>query len=363
MTRPLPQIRVRSERTSPEEVFTLWRESITPYFHTTPTGKFDAQGKEPWFFSLIHAGDFILGDARLPSQKFTRSVKWGRRHDDADHILLQTFTKGCNSVSCGGRDYLLDQGVYAVNLGYETIGDSSEADLLTLVLPRHWVSMHLPKLAVARGRLFASGSEAERLFHSHMLFLRDALPRATQSDVSLYSGGLLALLGALLDAGDPTAKEARVPVLGSVQAYVEAHLGKRSLSAEMIMRHFAMAPATLFRLFEDLGGVGSYIQRRRLLACFRALSDPKLIHRRIPDVARGFGLSASEPLDALFREHFGMSPEEVREEARSRSGSVVTIMPSGAQWSDDIVETMHAWATTLGGPPSPRSGSFGALAE
>ena len=347
----LPQLAFSGKRHPADEVFTLWQQSIAPFFEITPSENLNDPAAQ-MSFAQIHAGGFILIDSQIPAQTLTRSARWLRRNDDADHILLQTFLYGNSRATCGGQQYLEeDQGVFAVNLGYESQGLCSRADVITLVLPRHWLSMYDPRLATLRGRVFEEGSVAEALFRNHMIGLRRHLPHARQRDIPRLSQSLLGLLGSLHASGEATTEEARPALLGSIQSYIEDNLASPLLTVQAIQRRYRLSRATLFRLFQELGGVAAYIQRRRLLACFRALSDPRLANRRVYDVALDYGLTNPSYLGTLFRAHFGMLPSEVRDLARGRPGGAGSTVPAAPLSAADAVETMQAWAKTLGATP------------
>ena len=75
-------------------------------------------------------------------QKFVRDSSWLRRNDDSDHIGLQVFISGREPFAeNGGSDFVLDNnGVHVVNLGYEVDAFCSDAEVLSIILPRDRVN-------------------------------------------------------------------------------------------------------------------------------------------------------------------------------------------------------------------------------
>ncbi len=331
-----------------EELFWHWRRSLVPLFDCVPLRDFDT-ASQPLASRQYHVGDFLFVDARFPGQRFLRDAAWNRRHDDADHVLLQVFLQGRNSGTNGGTDFVEEVGgVYAVNLGYETDAVSDGADTLSLVLPRHWLAEHLPTLRDARGPVFTKDGMAARLFTDFMLSMRRNLPHATIADAPLLTRSLVGMLGSLLAQQDATAAEARNGVFLALRQYIDEHLGDTELDADRLCARFRMSRATLFRLFKPNGGVRTYIQQRRLMACFRAISAPQHAGRRIYDLALDYGFANPSHLSTLFRRHFGMSPSEVREAAGHRHATDGATVQLREDATLPDVEVMRRWALELG---------------
>lgn len=342
----LPSVSLLPGTMPSEQLFWHWRRGIAPYFDSVPL----ADPRHPPLAPEIHlynAGGFLFFDTKFSRQKFVRDAGWLRRNDDSDHVGLQMFLRGNNQVQNGGRDYLTGPGsIFAVNLGYEIDASCTDAEVLSVILPRDWLSEHLPALLDARGAIFPQGSMAARLFGDFMISLRRNLPCATNADAPVLSDGLLGMLRALLAHGDPLSVEARSGVLTALQQYVEDNLSEPNLGVETICARFRMSRATLYRLFKDLGGVRDYIQRRRLMACFKALTTRANMSRGIFDVALDYGFTSPSHLATRFRQHFGMSPSEVREAALSRDVDG-EIELSGQDGLSDV-ELMRRWTRELG---------------
>lgn len=333
---------------SDEEIFWHWRRSLMPMFDCVPLSD-PREPSRPLQSTQYHVGEFLFVDARYPKQRFIRDAVWARRHDDADHVLLQIFLHGSNNGSNGGKSFVEEVGgVYAVNLGYETDAISTDANSLSLVMPRQWLADHLPALCDASGELFARDGMATRLFTDFMLSLRRNLPHATIGDAPVLSRTLIGMLDSLLAHADPLATEARNGTFQALQHYIDDNLNDVELGPDRLCTRFRMSRASLFRLFKDHGGVRTYIQRRRLMACFRALSSARQAHRLIYDIALDFGFTNPSHLSTLFRQHFGMSPREIREAAQCRQPDWHAAIDRAGDADPPDVETMRRWANELG---------------
>ncbi len=343
----LPSVSLLPGMLPNEELFWHWRRGISPYFESVPL----ADPRRPPQLPEIHmvnAGGFLFFDTKFSRQRFIRDAAWLRRNDDSDHVGLQMFLRGSNQVANGGRDYLMSPGaLVAVNLGYEVEADCTDAEVLSIILPRDSVAEHLPVLLDARGVLFAADSMAGRIFRDFLVSLRRNLPTASQADVAVLTDTVLGVLSSLVGQGDPEAVEARRGVLIAMQRYIDDNLGNPGLGVDGLCARFRMSRATLYRVFKDVGGVHDYIQRRRLMACFRALTAGQNMQRGIFDLALDCGFTSPSHLSTLFRRHFGMSPSEVREAARARYAQGDPIRIEGREDGLSEVELMQRWTRDL----------------
>jgi AraC-like DNA-binding protein len=75
-----------------------------------------------------------------------------------------------------------------------------------------------------------------------------------------------------------------------------------------------MSRSSLYRLFEDIGGVARYIQSQRLLEAHAVLSDPATT-KSISAIAEDLCFADASSFSRVFRREFGHSPGEVRSAA------------------------------------------------
>lgn len=346
----LPSVHIGSESGTPEERFWQWSASLASYFESDPLAD-PSQSLIPVTCSQYHVGDFLLMDTSFSRQKFIRTPKWVRQNDDADHIALQAFVKGhVDTVSRSTAYRGDDSNIIAVNMRYASEAVSSDADVITFVFPREWICQYIPGLNTAIGPIFGPGSMAARLFRDYMISMRRQIPQASQADAPMLSQNLIGFLAPLLGRGDPLAAEAKESTFQVIEAFIDAHISDISLSVNALCVHFRLSRATLFRLFKKQGGVESFIRRRRLTACFKAVSDPAQFNRKLIDIGLDFGFHNPSHLSSLFKQYFAMTPREVREAAHfaSRWGNTVPLDKSSQNDRMANIELMQSWARNLG---------------
>lgn len=346
----LPVARLTSEMGHPEEIFSFWRESIGPFFDSQALYDVSEAPPTPLQVSQYHLGNFLFYDTIWSTQKFIRDKSCMAQHDDADHVLLQTWINGRNEVQNGDQDYIERPGnVFAVNLAYEIDATCEDSEVLTLALSREWLSNHLPHLLTIRGKVFQDDwSMGVRIFNDYMLSLRRNLPNMKSAEAPMLNDNILAMLESLITYNDIEAGDLKNNSVAVICSYIDQNLANPDLGVEAICKHFRCSRSTLFRLFKPHGGVREFIQRRRLMGCFKKLTSPVQSHRQIFDLAMEFGFINPSHFSALFKRHFGMTPKEVREAgaANHPNGMAYDIHAPETQGLSDP-ERMRLWAKTL----------------
>jgi AraC-like DNA-binding protein len=182
-----------------------------------------------------------------------------------------------------------------------------------------WVwfaSARLPALAAVRPSLGAC--RFERASPSGA-FLRAALESFGES-VDAASAAEFDLLGdALVEAAarlfEPRAGAAAPPpleTLASVQRYIESQLAVAALGPDMIARNFGLSRASVFRLFRPVGGVATYIRKRRLERAFAEITAPSRADRRVGSIAFSLGFANQSAFSRLFQSEYGVTPLQAR---------------------------------------------------
>jgi AraC-like DNA-binding protein len=183
----------------------------------------------------------------------------------------------------------------------------------TLVVPRDLLRATLPGFERALSRpLRADGPLALlRQFIDTLFELAGALQGAGQAAAV---DGALALARGALTAQVPAPTDLRTTLILQVPRFVDAHLADPHLSPSMIARAHAVSTRTLYEAFQDTGETpAALIRRRRLERCHAELSEPG--HASVTEVALRWGFNDSSHFSRAFRQHFGLTPRDVRASA------------------------------------------------
>jgi AraC-like DNA-binding protein len=122
--------------------------------------------------------------------------------------------------------------------------------------------------------------------------------------------------------------------LATICRYIHAHLAAADLDADLLAVRFGLSRASLYRLFQPLGGVAGYIVEQRLSEAFRQLRAAEFANHRIGQISFRLGFKNVSNFSRAFRGKFGMSPSDAK-----RVGCLGAAPPAGAVAG----ETLGCW--------------------
>jgi transcriptional regulator GlxA family with amidase domain len=103
--------------------------------------------------------------------------------------------------------------------------------------------------------------------------------------------------------------------LAAAQTFIRTRLSDEALSPSRVARATRISRATLYRLFDEAGGVRKYIQTQRLAQLRDSLSDSSQ-QQSVAALAFDAGFASEHHASRSFREAFGLPPAEFRREMR-----------------------------------------------
>jgi AraC-like DNA-binding protein len=150
---------------------------------------------------------------------------------------------------------------------------------LTLWLPRARLPAQLADATVIHRQLVragAAGTAAAAAALEALLPQLDATTAAEMNEIVTGVVGLAARVIVLSARTKSSASAGPAPLESfvTVSRYIEANLGARDLGVDKLARTFGLSRASLYRLFEPVGGVASYIRTRRLARARQELTTP-----------------------------------------------------------------------------------------
>ncbi len=291
-----------------------------------------------------------LGSGRSVRQTLARGPATLRRSDiDGMNILInQAATVG----DCDGRSVRAAPGSLQFrNLGRPTMSRLDRIDVLTLLIP----AAQTPSVLLERdvhGLAIPPDQPIVRLVESLM---RETWRQAPTLDDEQLDAGVQALMlvltrlvGHKATVGEIEIAALRHAVRRSAAQYVEAELlaGRMAIPAGAIAAHMGVSRATLYRAFDDEGGVARYIQDRRLRLARSALrrrhgAEPGSASiATIAEIAETYGFPSASHFSRLFKARFGYSPSEVE---------APTVVPGVAMSEGPIRhDLLVSWLADLG---------------
>lgn len=338
----LPVSRFSTRELSGSDGFEAWRQSIGVMFEAQPLPACEAPAGFHAEVEAYHLGDLVFGTAVLDAQRLCRSAR--RIHgDQLDHVLLQVYRTGGQRGDFAGQPFCVASGelfLTDLSCSFDTL--ASQATITNLVVPRERLESRRPLLN-AHGRILRGALGG--LFGDYLHALERRLPQLHRDEAGDVARATVDLLNACLNPCLDTLEQARQPIeasqLNRIKSAIEQALADPALSPQWLCRQLGLSRSRLYRLFEPLGGVAAYIRQRRLERIHGQLCQSGE-QRHIGVIAYQWGFADEAHFSRAFRQHFGYSPSEAREQSWASSAH-------GAKAAQVAAAGYEEWIRQLGG--------------
>ncbi|MEX6508124.1 helix-turn-helix domain-containing protein [Jiella sp. M17.18] len=315
-----------------EEAF---RSRIASLFEVSEIAPFSGEPVRSTIDSF-HFGSLIINAMACPG--FTRERPRHRlMRDFLDHLMIRIDLDG--PIASGGAP---------IAVAVTDLGRVSPR----VRTPPHTVSVVVPRRALEDRADAVAARHGDTLAHPAALFLADHIVSVVRmagrggetvpGAIPAMTPGLIA--ACLADAAprdDVLRDDLRSALVVQVRRMIERDLADPRLGPERIARAIGVSRSSLYRLFEEAGGVATVIRESRLKAAARDLlqPDPSL---RIGDLAHRFCFSSDAHFSRTFRDAFGCTPSEFRAAGLDRSRPTV-----GGPGTASLKTLLPTWLAVL----------------
>jgi AraC-like DNA-binding protein len=301
-----------------EEQFTAYQKELASFGNMhLPFGRQSGDG-----FRAKRSG-YRLADLKIvlsQSEQYSFSGARDERMPVAGDWVLILRMKGWADIEAdAGRTRFEGHSVEVRHVGQVRSGHLSDNETLFLYLPRErFRGMEFLLDGAAEANC---GSSIHPLLGCYLASLGRVLPTLDQSDVSTVAEATTAMVRACVSYAPSAIDTAVQPIMATrfevAKEYIGKNLRSRSLCVDSVAAHLSVSRRQLYKMFECHGGVNSYIQARRMEACFQAIAEagPNVPITRI---AEEFGFMDSRRFSRIFRSRFQCSPSGLRELANRR---------------------------------------------
>lgn len=336
----LPRLHQSTRHLPPHLQFDAWREanaSLVDYRRPPSRRQSYEVQTTTWCF-----GGLALMTAETAAGAYRRSASCLRR----DGIDLWCFF----TATHGHRVYRLHDQVSLMRPGQMMLHSLAEPFEVARTRTR-WLHLYLPRDQLPAAAAMPAGchlldTPGGRLLRDHLLLLAAELPRMTTAEAERMADATRAMIA--LAMAPHVAQEAAAGPIAAVQmmrlrALIRARLGSARFGPGRLAQLSGISRSQLYRLFEPHGGVALFIQRERLAAAHRALSDP-VDPRSIGEIAEAAGLFDASSFSRMFRRRFGVSPRDLRLARRAGTlpAGVQAPMPAGAAGDGSLAALLRA---------------------
>ncbi|WP_420993171.1 helix-turn-helix domain-containing protein [Cupriavidus sp. 30B13] len=311
----VPHLRFITDSLTERGAFELWHERVSGFYETLKS----PAGDEIFRMETLswHLGELLAVHARYSTREQARPVK-KIRADQVDHYRLILQLEGALRVDADGRRVQINPGqLLLTDMSRPERYSIDAGSNIILFLPREMLDAALPSPLNLHG-VVLQGAAASMLV-AHLRSLVSQVNDVRRSEASPIAHSTLHLVAAAVAPAARTL-EARPAIeaalLRQACRYIELHLTDPSLSPQAIAAAFRISRATLYRLFEPLGGVAAFVKERRLRRVHGMLASPGARHH-LATLAEAHGYSDASALSRAFRQQFGYSPSEARTHGQS----------------------------------------------
>jgi AraC-like DNA-binding protein len=264
-----------------------------------------------------------LGFARIRSS--AASARREARHLAGDDVVLNIGISGTRSVVQWRREAVTHAGAGVLTSAAESAAATiSASSYLTFRAPLKTMALLVPDLEDSFARPLPGDTDAIRLLTGYADVLEDrgamAVPELRRLAVTHVHDLMALTLGANRDASQ-TAKlrGARAARFRAVAGDIADHL-RGELSIAAVAARQRLPVRYVQRLFESEGTTfTAFVLAQRLERAHWLLSDPALVDRPINSIAFEVGFGTLSYFNQSFRRRYGISPSDVRAQARGRS--------------------------------------------
>ncbi|WP_163013462.1 AraC-like ligand-binding domain-containing protein [Streptomyces fungicidicus] len=252
-----------------------------------------------------------------------------RRHDPEDYYLF-AVRGGQIGLEQDRRTSWLrvgDLGLYSTSWPLEAEFRGGRGARVEMIrLPRTLLPLPFDTvdrlLAERLSSRTASGALLDRYLSGMLQHAQECGPAELPRLGSVAADLAVTFLAGLLDIARTVPSENRKQaLLARIDAFIERNLSSADLRPADIAEHHHISVRMLHALFQERPEtVSAAIRRRRLDHCRTDLTDPRLRHRTIGEIALGWGFRHPADFSRAFRAAFGMPPGEFRHTALTSAG-------------------------------------------
>lgn len=280
------------------------------------TGLFDVNYPDQDFgfeASLMQSHALNYYTMEISGAQYERSTR--RLSDGENGFLLQLSLSGSMYGDADGRTAICQPGCIAIlDFSRPVRHRSTAANVVMISLPRAVIERTLPDIRILHGQILQPHQTGD--LGDYLAGLNQRLPGMPWASGAEVAQAAAELLADSLHQTPKTRSDLARAELESVQRqrarrFITLHLGNPELSSEMICAAIGISRSTLYRLFEQEGGVARFLWTERL-----RIAAERLQHSSagISTIAYSCGFTSDAHFSRAFRRQFGLSPRQARNE-------------------------------------------------
>jgi AraC-like DNA-binding protein len=285
---------------------TLAREATTAQALPLVIREVDAIDVEDLFLVRLSSDAQVVAQAEEPVQV-----------GDTTYQMILMLRGRC-VVSQDGREAELGAGDFALidGLRPHQLHFPGGFEALVLVCPKDRLGVHPEVIRLLAAVSFSGEKGIAAIASVFLIELAERMGEVSPSSAGRVAGVVVDLVLTVVNERMAQMAEgatSRIDLLSRVMAYMDARLNDPDLDPAAIAAAHHISKRYLYKLFDGEGTtVASWIRIRRLERCRRDLARSELEGRPVRALAARWGLANPTSFSRLFREAYGVSPQQYR---------------------------------------------------
>lgn len=285
-----------------------WRELAAPIYEVFPREPAERAGVD---IEIDETDGLFLAKVATPAQMLVHNPAIGKDRCH-DYLLFERFYEGGGQADVADQDFTVHPSrLHLIDMSQRYISLKERSLSRGVCIPHALLGYERGEepvftsvdLDTPKGRLLAA---------AHAELVNTRADRSSQ-DMALIAQSFVGLVRQLMlgDKGSngPSA-DRDLPLTLLLQDYIAANLHDPALDVDRLTIVFNVSRATLYRHFDQDGGVARYIRDRRLDRSFFELAAAEPRHGQISRVLRRWHFASPKSFNRAFHERFGMSPSD-----------------------------------------------------
>lgn len=277
-------------------------------WHLTPLQTKDGFGRVGGTLCVV--GDWLLSEISMPPALL--QIDSCHLVEGATHIDLERYTSGEERGREAGDNTLQSKpgSIQFCDQQHSLESIASARCVQDITLPRALLDLPEDESVTAPNLTATSGigqlvfAEWDALYDH----IKSGARALSQDQLNRFASCVKIAMGLNPQREDVRA-HARDALFRQICRYIEAHLEDPHLSTSMILDQFGVSRATLYRMFEPLGGVRNYLTERRAAAALFFLSKSQGRRGFVRGACERWGFSSPANFNRTIQRLFGNSPK------------------------------------------------------
>ena len=307
----LSVVHINCGNTPRDCLFDAWRESTRPLFGVIAVNGYTNYRVD---VTAYRVDELIVDHTCYDATVYTRSNKHVI-HGDTDYFALHFLKSGAERiVTEHGAFRMAPDRICLRDWRYSFVGTAERTAQIGIVIPRHLLPVHDNVSRQPPDLCWSLASPAGRMLAMAIMQLWKILPTTTQWQTPGLAANFISLLnGLLVNTLFPQSEALRLnnAMRLTIKEYIRTHLERPDLDVDLLCGVFHLSRTSLYRLFQEDGGVQTNIREQRLKRCLEALRYQARQQNKVREVAEQWGFFSASHFHRLFKKQYGLAPSKV----------------------------------------------------